>query len=131
MECVGDNVEVSEQVDLVGGSKEVEHVDIKSVNTSVERVGDDINLLESVQERPVKMLSGLQGKNYTDRLKEVGLTSLEERRKRGDMIQVWKTLDGKDDKVSSLKRSQHSSPTANLPPPPELLAKTTWSSAGM
>ena len=45
MECVGDNVEVSEQVDLVGGFKEVEHVDIKSVNTSVERDGDDINLL--------------------------------------------------------------------------------------
>ena len=54
----------------------------------------DINLLESVQERAVKMVSGLRGKTYTDRLKEVGLTSLEERRKRGDMIQVWKTRHG-------------------------------------
>ena len=34
---------------------------------------------------------------YSERLKEVGLTTLEERRKRGDMIQVWKTLHEKDD----------------------------------
>ena len=57
----------------------------------------DINLLESVQERAVRMVSGLKGKNYLDRLKEVGLTTLQDRRVRGDMIQVWKTLHQKDD----------------------------------
>ena len=57
----------------------------------------DIDLLESVQQRAVKMCSGLKGKTYTERLKEVGLTTLEERRIRGDMIQVWKTLHKKDD----------------------------------
>ena len=43
------------------------------------------------------MVSGLKGKSYLDRLKEVGLTTLESRRIRGDMIQVWKTLHQKDD----------------------------------
>ena len=57
----------------------------------------DINLLESVQERAVRMVSGLKGKTYLDRLKEVGLTTLQDRRVRGDLIQVWKTLHQKDD----------------------------------
>ena len=43
------------------------------------------------------MVSGLKGKTYHDRLREVGLTTLEDRRVRGDMIQVWKTLHQKDD----------------------------------
>lgn len=54
-------------------------------------------LLESVQKRAIKMVSGLEGKTYEDRLKEVGLTTLEDRRQRGDMIEVWKILHGKDD----------------------------------
>ena len=57
----------------------------------------DIDLLEAVQQRAVRMCSGLKGKTYTDRLTEVGLTTLEERRRRGDMIQVWKTLHQHDD----------------------------------
>ena len=43
------------------------------------------------------MVSGLQGVSYEDRLEEVGLTTLEDRRERGDMIQVWKILHGKED----------------------------------
>ena len=39
----------------------------------------------------------MKDETYTERLKEVGLTTLEERRTRGDMIQVWKTLHKKDD----------------------------------
>ena len=57
----------------------------------------DKELLESVQKRAVRMVSGLQGKEYEDRLREVGLTTLEERRNRGDMIEVWKILHGKED----------------------------------
>mgnify|MGYP003328877521 CR=1 FL=1 len=53
----------------------------------------DINLLESVQERAIRMVSGLVSKSYHDRLKEVGLTTLEARRERGHMIQVWKILE--------------------------------------
>ena len=43
------------------------------------------------------MVSGLKGKTHHEKLKEVGLTTLEDRRTRGDMIQVWKTLHQKDD----------------------------------
>ena len=57
----------------------------------------DKNLLEAVQKRAVRMVSGLEGKEYHDRLREVGLTTLEERRVRGDMIETWKILNGKED----------------------------------
>ena len=38
------------------------------------------------------MISGLQSKEYEDKLKELGLQSLEERRIRYDMIQVFKLI---------------------------------------
>ena len=57
----------------------------------------DIDLLESVQERAIRMVLGLKATNYLERLKEVGLTTLEARRDRGDMIQVWKILHQHDD----------------------------------
>ena len=56
----------------------------------------DKELLEAVQRRAVRMVSGLEGKDYEDRLKEVGLTTLEARRERGDMIETWKILTGKE-----------------------------------
>ena len=52
----------------------------------------DIDLLESVQQRAVRITSGLLSQNYEDRLKELGLLSLVERRERGDMIETWKIL---------------------------------------
>ena len=57
----------------------------------------DKKLLESVQERAIRMVTGLKGRTYLECIKEVGLTTLEDRRARGDMIQVWKTLHQKDD----------------------------------
>ena len=51
-------------------------------------------LLESVQKRAVRMTSGLSGATYEDKLKEVGMMSLAQRRQRGDMIEVWKLLNG-------------------------------------
>jgi hypothetical protein len=57
----------------------------------------DKDVLEMVQKRAVRMISGLQGKEYVDRLKEVGLTTLEARRDRGDLIEVWGILHGKKD----------------------------------
>ena len=52
----------------------------------------DIKVFEDIQKRAVRMTSGLERKCYEEKLKEVGLYSLEERRKRGDAIQVWKIL---------------------------------------
>ena len=56
----------------------------------------DIKLLEDVQKRAVKMISGLISKNYSERLKELSMTTLEDRRIRGDIIQTWKILHGHD-----------------------------------
>ena len=60
----------------------------------------DQNLLENLQIRAVKMVTGLRGQTYEEKLKEVGLTSLVDRRIRADMIQVFKIVHGFD-KVDS------------------------------
>ncbi len=46
------------------------------------------------------MVSGLKSNTYEERLKELGLTTLEERRHQTDMLQPFKILTGKD-KVKS------------------------------
>ena len=43
--------------------------------------------LEKVQRMAVNIVAELKGKTYEDKLKEGGLTSLEDRRNLGDMIQ--------------------------------------------
>ena len=42
------------------------------------------------------MISGLRASEYEDRLKELGLTTLEERRHQADMAMVYKVLTGKE-----------------------------------
>ena len=54
----------------------------------------DIDELEKVQKRMVKMLSGVKARGYEERLEEIGMMSLTERRTRGDMIETFKTLRG-------------------------------------
>ena len=56
----------------------------------------DKEKLEKVQRRAVNMVAGLKGRTYQDKLREVGLTSLEERRERGDMIQTFRIIQGID-----------------------------------
>ena len=62
----------------------------------------DIELLEKIQIRMVGMVSGLKGRNYQEKLKELGLQTLETRRRRFDMIQTFKILKGFDRVDSSL-----------------------------
>ena len=62
----------------------------------------DIQLLESVQKRAVRMTSGLKGGSYEEKLRELGLMSLEERRTRGDAIQTWKIIASYDNIDESL-----------------------------
>ena len=57
----------------------------------------DMEVLERVQRRAVMMVSNLQGKSYEERLAELGMVTLETRRKRGDMIQTFKIMSGTDD----------------------------------
>jgi hypothetical protein len=52
--------------------------------------------LEKIQRRAVAMISGLQGSTYEDKLKELGLTTLEERRHQADMVQTFKIMQGHD-----------------------------------
>ena len=52
----------------------------------------DVEVPEKVQERAVNMVRGLRGRSYEAKLKEVGLTTLVERRQRGDMVEAWKCI---------------------------------------
>ena len=50
--------------------------------------------IEKVQERMIRMLSDARGKTYEEKLRDVGLTTMTERRTRGDAIETFKTLKG-------------------------------------
>ena len=62
----------------------------------------DINLLEKVQQRATRLVPQLRGLSYEVRLERLGLTSLEERRFRGDLIEVFKIMHG----YENIDRSQ-------------------------
>ena len=50
--------------------------------------------LEDVQRRATKLLAHLRDKSYPERLRALSLPSLEHRRHRGDMIEVYKYING-------------------------------------
>ena len=56
----------------------------------------DIDLIEGVQRRATKLISDLKDKSYENRLRILNLTTLETRRLRGDLIEVFKIFKGFD-----------------------------------
>ncbi len=56
----------------------------------------DVDILEDVQRKAIKMMVGLKSKTYEEGCKEVGLDSLVIQRERADMIQVHKIMHGMD-----------------------------------
>ena len=56
----------------------------------------EIDLIEGVQRRATKLISDLEDKSHENRLRVLNLTTLESRRIRGDLIEVYKIFKGFD-----------------------------------
>ena len=55
----------------------------------------DIETLERVQHRATRMIKGFQSLSYEERLNRCGMTTLEKRRTRGDLIETYKIVTNK------------------------------------
>ena len=53
-------------------------------------------ILENVQRRATKLVASCRNLSYPERLRKLGLPTLESRRERADLIQVFKILNGID-----------------------------------
>ena len=75
----------------------------------------DVNVLENVQRRSLRLIGNLKATSYDDKLKELGLQSLEDRRIRGDQIETFKYLHGYNDadphRLFTFVRDRHAKDT--------------------
>jgi ribonuclease P/MRP protein subunit RPP40 len=57
----------------------------------------DIDLIEGVQRKAIKLVLGTKGMSYEERLQFLDMTTLKTRRVRGDLIEVFKIMRGMED----------------------------------
>jgi hypothetical protein len=62
---------------------------------------EDIERLEKVQRRALKVIPGMKGLKYEEKLRRCKLPTLKYRRQRGDMIEAYKIITGKYDRVAA------------------------------
>ena len=72
----------------------------------------DINTLEQIQMRATKLIPELKHLTYDERLHRLGLTTLEKRRLRGNLIEAYKILSGKESRIQE-RRSTEKMATVN------------------
>ena len=65
---------------------------------------EDKAVLEKIQKRAISMVSNFKSKtkSYEDKLGEAGMITLEARRQRGDMLEMFKIMTGKENVDSSI-----------------------------
>ena len=56
----------------------------------------DMEVLERVQRSATRLLSGFARFGYEDRLRKLGITTLRKRRERGDLIEVYRIMSGRE-----------------------------------
>ena len=64
----------------------------------------DVEALEKVQRRSLRMISDIGSLTYEEKLKKLNMQSLENRRQRGDLIETYKYLNGFNNVDSPLFR---------------------------
>jgi len=78
----------------------------------------DVDTLEKVQKRAVRLMSDQSSRSYEDRLSNLQLQSLEDRRHRGDMIETFKIIHGHNDVAAeglfSFVRDRHNKDTRSF-----------------
>jgi len=67
-----------------------------------------MEVLENAQRAATNLVAGLRKYSYPIRLQKIGITSLRERRLRGDMIEVSKLLTGTEERNRSTTISSSS-----------------------
>jgi len=76
---------------------------------------EDVNTLEKVQRRALRMVTSLGAATYEEKLSILGMQSLEDRRRRGDQIQCHKIVSGsgevKPENYFSFVQDRHSANT--------------------